>query len=224
MTFTATVVGATGLVGNFLVQELIKDDNCQEVRIIVRRKTSYEHPKVKECIIDFSKEEDYKQYIKGDVPFSCLGTTRAKAKSIKNHYLVDYDYQYLAAKIAVTNGVQHYVLVSSPWANINSSNYYRKMKAELERDTAKLPFQKIAFIKPNGLIGERERPRFGEKWGIRIFKQLAKIFPALKKHEPIEAQKVAETMVTAFCENHHSPSKILTLKRDELNSFLKSTT
>lgn len=221
MEYKATIIGATGLVGRFLVQELINDDNCQKVHVIVRRKTTFNHTKVKEYIIDFSREEDYQQHIKGNVLFSCLGTTRGKAKSIKNHYLVDYDYQFLAATTAVANGVQHYVLVSSPWANINSSNYYRKMKAELERDTANLPFQKVAFIKPNGLVGEREKPRFGERWGISIFMQLSKIFPSLKKHQPIQAQKVAEVMLAAFYKNYQSSTKVLTLQRDELNAFVK---
>lgn len=220
MKYNASMIGATGLVGRFLVQKLIEDDNCQEIRVIVRRKTSFNHLKVKECIIDFSKEVDYKNNIKGDVLFSCLGTTRGKAKSIKNHYLVDYHYQLNAAKAATKNGVKNYVLVSSPWANLESSNYYRKMKAELERDTANLAFEKVVFIKPNGLLGKREKPRFGERWGIPIFMKLTKIFPSLKKHQPIKAQKVAEIMVAAFYKSYHASSRVMTLQRDELNSFI----
>lgn len=198
MTYKAIVLGATGLVGRHLINELVNDEYCLEIRVITRRKTNFQHEKIEEYIIDFSNEEDYEEYIKGDVLFSCLGTTRAQAKSIKNHYLVDYTYQFTAARAAEKNGVKRYVLVSSPWANLKSGNYYRKMKAELERDTGDLSFDKVILIKPNGLMGKREKPRFGERWAIPLFISLAKIIPSLRKHRPIEAKQVAKAMLNGY--------------------------
>ena len=217
--YRAVVLGATGLVGKHLVNALINDPECEEIRVIVRRKTNFSHQKIHEYIIHFSKTEDYLKHIKGDVLFSCLGTTRGQAKSIKKHYLVDYIYQLTAAKSAIANGIKNYILISSPWANLKSGNYYRKMKAELERDTKNLPFEKITILQPNGLKGEREKSRFGEKWGIPLFITLTKIFPSLRKHKPIEAEKVAQVMLKAFHLSLLRPNKTLLLERDKVESY-----
>ncbi|UTW67977.1 NAD(P)H-binding protein [bacterium SCSIO 12643] len=220
MKFTASVLGGTGLVGHFLTQELIADENCEKIIFITRKNTSLQHPKIETRIINFDHEPDYVKYIKGDVLFSCLGTTRAQAKSIRKHYLVDYHYQFRAAQAAAKNGVENYVLVSSPWSNIQSKNYYRKMKAELERDVQNLGFKKIALIKPNGLAGKRKKPRFGETYGIRLFNILAKCFPTLKKHQPIDAKKVAQIMLLMYYHNLTRDSILRTIERDELNKLL----
>lgn len=223
MKYIATVVGGTGLVGSFLIQELIQDPNCSKIYLITRRKLDLSHPKIETCIIDFSIEKDYQNYIQGDVLFSCLGTTIKQAGSTENQYLVDYTYQYRAAQAASSNNVKYYVLVSSPWSSIDSTNFYRKMKAELERDIQALSFKKIAIIKPNGLIGNRKTTRLGEKYGLRIFAFLTSILPPLRKHQPIQASKVAKVMKRAFYKLQSHSSKLFHLQRAELNEFLNNS-
>lgn len=219
MAYKAVVLGGTGLIGKYLVDELIKDEGCIEITIIARRKVEFLDTKVKTRIIDFSKEEDYLKHIKGDVLFSSFGTTRAQAKSVRKHYLVDYTYQYLAAKAAEKNGIKQYVLVSSPWANLKSGNYYRKMKAELERDISKLLFEKITLIKPNGLMGKRSSPRFGERLLMPLFICLAKVFPSLRKHHPIEAKQVAKAMFNSFYKKR--TTKVESYSRNAVLKLLK---
>ncbi len=221
MKYTAVVLGGTGLVGSFLIKELIKDEQCTSIKFITRRKTVTRHPKLEECIIDFNKTEDYIKYIKGDVLFSCLGTTLKQAGSKEQQYLVDYTYQYQAAKIAADNNVQSYVLVSSPWAKLASSNYYRKMKAQLEESILQLKFEKTIIIKPNGLIGKRTQPRLGEKFALRFFTFLSRIIPALREYTPIEAKKVAEVMLLSYYEIQQREAELFILKKTELNRFLE---
>ena len=214
MEFTAVIIGATGLVGNHLVKLLINDEDCKELILITRRKTNFNHSKIVETIIDFSNKNDYLKHIKGDVLFSCLGTTRFQANSIENHYLVDYTYQFTAAKAAERNSVAQYILVSSPWSNIKSNNYYRKMKAELERDASNLSFEKVILIKPNGLIGKRKKIRFGERWLIPLFIGLTKIIPSLRKHQPIEAKQVAKAMLNSFYKKNQI--KVMSYSRNDV--------
>ena len=221
--YKAIVIGATGLVGSHLVNEIIKDSNCEKIRVIVRRKTDFKHNKVEEIIIDFNRFEDYKENIEGDVLFSCLGTTRGQAGSQEKQYLVDYTYQYRAAKIAKENGVTSYALVSSPYADIQSKNYYRKMKAELEEAIKKLDFNKTIILQPNGLMGEREKPRIYEKWLIPFFISLTKIFGSLKKFHPIEGKKVAQVLLTTYNELRMSSTNFLVLRREELDDYIKTT-
>jgi len=44
------VIGATGLVGNLILKELLNDNDFSEVRIFVRKPTGIINPKLKEII------------------------------------------------------------------------------------------------------------------------------------------------------------------------------
>lgn len=217
MKFQAVVIGATGLVGSHLVHALMNDENCKSIRILVRRKTALHHAKVIEQVINFDHKEDYATYIKGDVLFSCLGSTRAQAGSIKNHYRVDYTYQYWAAQSAAQNGVNHYVLVSSPFAKIDSKNYYRKMKAELEAAVTQLDFQNITLIKPNGILGKRKGNRKWENIAGKFFTPIIKGIPPLRKYVPIHAKYIAATMLNAYYQSLTNTKRVTILSRDQVN-------
>ena len=60
---TAVVLGATGLIGKQLVQQLLVDPVFSKVRILVRRPVELSHPKLEVAIADFNKLEDYRNKI-----------------------------------------------------------------------------------------------------------------------------------------------------------------
>src|SRR5690349_10962018 len=141
MPLTAIVIGATGLVGSELVQQLLDDERFSLVKIFVRRSFGKQHPKLEEHIIDFDKIHEWGHLVSGDVLFSALGTTLKQAGGKEAQYRIDYNYQYDVADAAAKNKVPVYVLVSSAMANVDSKIFYTRMKGELERDIKKLPFQ-----------------------------------------------------------------------------------
>ena len=98
------VIGATGATGKELVVRLLEDSDFSSVSIFVRKKPAISHKKLKIYKIDFSKIGDYRELIKGDVLFSCLGTTLKTVGSKVKQYKVDYTYQYEFAKYASENG------------------------------------------------------------------------------------------------------------------------
>ncbi|WP_217593986.1 hypothetical protein [Cohnella sp. GbtcB17] len=57
--------------------------------------------------------------MKGDVLFSCLGTTIKAAGSQEAQWKIDYEYQYRFAKIASDNGGGRYVLESAGFASLS---------------------------------------------------------------------------------------------------------
>ena len=190
----ALVIGATGATGQEIVSQLLGDDSFNSVSIFVRKDPNITHSKLKTYIIDFSKIKNYKDLIKGDVLFSCLGTTLRVAGSKDKQYLVDYTYQYEFAKIASDNGVANYSLVSSIGANEKSPFFYPKIKGELEMAIKRFPFKTIQIFQPPTLIRQQELIRTGEKIGIKIFRWL-NFFGILKSQKPIPVNILAEFMI-----------------------------
>ena len=72
----AMVLGATGATGQEIVSLLLKDDAYSKVSIFVRSKPNIQHNKLMVHEVDFSKLNNYKDLINGDILFSALGTTR----------------------------------------------------------------------------------------------------------------------------------------------------
>ncbi|MCX7552249.1 NAD-dependent epimerase/dehydratase family protein [Marinicella sp. S1101] len=191
----AIVLGATGLVGSKLIEHLAKEPTIEKVVAVTRRPVAYESEKIINAVVDFDGLEKHRDLFNGDVLFSCLGTTLKQAGSIAAQRVVDFDYQYIVAKMAADNQVNHYLLVSSSGANANSKSPYLKMKGELEDAISSLPFKRISILQPSLLIGERESFRLAETVGSWVLPVVCKL-PGLKKYRPISGDQVAEKMVT----------------------------
>lgn len=187
------MLGATGVVGRELVEQLIQVAQIDKVISITRRPMDYATSKVINKVINFEQLAQYADLFKGDMLFSCLGTTLKLAGSITQQRLVDVDYQYRAAELALNNGVSHYLLVSSSGANANSRTAYLKMKGELELKVTALNFPQTSILQPSLLLGERKDFRLGEKLASALLPLISKI-PRLKKYRPITGKQVAVKM------------------------------
>ena len=190
----ALVVGASGATGRELVQLLLDDSNFNQVSIFVRTDPKISDKKLTIHKIDFTKLNEYKDLIKGDILFSALGTTKKDAGGKKEQYLVDYTYQYEFVKMASDNGVTNYSLVSSTGANSNSSFFYPKIKGELEESVKKLNFKKIDIFQPPMLIRQPDLMRSGEKSGIKFLNAVNKI-GFLKSQKPLNVKDLALKMI-----------------------------
>ena len=200
MNKTAIIIGATGLVGSKLLQQLLADDAFAEVKIFVRRATGIQHPKLAEHIINFDQFAGVRNQVTGDVLFSCLGTTLKQAGSKEKQFKVDFTYQYEFAQAASENGIPAYVLVSSASADASSMLFYTKIKGQLEDAVKKLDFDKTIIIQPSILEGDRDNERLGEKIGATIINSLGKILPFLKKYHSISGEQVAKAMIYFYKE------------------------
>ncbi len=196
MNKTAIVLGATGLVGSELLQQLLIDGSFSQILVFTRRALEISHPKLKNEVIDFNNPDSWIEKVKGDVLFSAFGTTIKKAGTKENQWKIDYTYQYQMAQAARKNGVPAMVLVSSAGASANSKIFYSRMKGELDRDVKALAFERLTIIKPSILAGHRNEKRVGETFGLLMGKLLGKM-PYLNKYQSIQAYTVAKAMVQA---------------------------
>lgn len=198
---TALVIGATGLIGRHLVDELIASDTFSKVTALTRKPLLVNSNKFENYVIDFEQLEEYaentsqlsSEIFSVDVLFSCLGTTKKQAGSIQAQRKVDLDYQYEAASIARQQGVTEYFLVSSSGASANSPSAYLRMKGQLEGKVLALDFPRSVIFRPSLLLGKRAEQRLGESLGARVM-PLLKYIPLLKIYRPIQGAQVAIKM------------------------------
>ena len=194
---TALLLGATGLVGDYLLRQLLSDDRFDQIKVFTRRPTGYSNPaRLEEHLVNFDQPAQWHDQLRGDVLFSTLGTTLKQAGSQAAQYKVDYTYQYEAAEAAARQGVPAYALVSSAGADPKSFFFYSRMKGELERAVRQLPFQRIRLLQPGMLAGPRDEPRLAEQLALPLL-LAASHLPGLRAYRPIHARRVARALVNA---------------------------
>src|SRR5258706_12681841 len=167
-TKTAAVIGATGMIGSYLLEALINDPYFDTIRVIVRRPFTKVNPKIEVKLVDFTDYESLKLAIDGsDALFCAIGTTQKKVNHNKDLYRkIDFDIPVKAARICGETGCAKFVIVSSIGASSQSGNFYLKLKGELETVLEQTAIQKpgaVHIMQPSMLLGERKEKRTGER-------------------------------------------------------------
>ena len=191
----ALLIGATGATGKDLLDLLLKDGFFHQVDIFVRRDPGLQHKKLKIHVIDFEKPEQWQCLVKGDVLFSCLGTTLKTAGGKDAQWKIDYDYQFQFAKIARENNVNHYVLISSAFSSPKSLFYYPRMKGRLEEAVKALGFPKLSIFNPPALI-RKNSDRTIEVAGVKAIQFFNKI-GIFRSQKPLSTEILAQAMINS---------------------------
>ena len=188
----ALIIGATGATGKDLVTQLLADDTYSEVHCFVRKPLTFTHTKLHAHVVDFETPESWADLLRGDVAFSCLGTTLAVAGSKEAQWRVDYDYQYNFAEHCRNNGVPTFVLVSAAGAKAQSKLFYNHMKGQLEDAIKALGFPRLLIFQPSILIRSNS-DRSGENFTVKVFNFLNKL-GILKRYRPMPTAVLAQRM------------------------------
>jgi len=196
MAKTALLLGASGLIGNEVLKLLLLDASFERVKVFVRKPLPIEHSKLEQHIVNFEDAGSFSSLIKGDVFFCCIGTTIKTAGSKDEFLKVDYTYALESAETAKKNGIEKFLLISSIGADPCSSNFYLKVKGDIETSLEKLKFKSLIILRPSMLLGDRKEFRFGEAAGKIFMKIFSLAFIGrLKKYKAIEAATAARAMV-----------------------------
>ena len=210
----ALIIGATGATGKDLLSQLLADDTYSEVHCFVRKPMSISHPKLHAHVVDFDTPEAWSDLVRGDVAFSCLGTTLAVAGSKDAQWRVDYDYQYTFAQQCKANGVPTFVLVSAAGAKAQSKLFYNRMKGQLEDAVKALSFPSLLIFQPSVLIRSNS-DRAGENLSVKTINFLNKL-GILKRYRPVPTEILAEKMLSAV---YNSPKGTFTFTLNKIFSL-----
>lgn len=191
----ALLIGATGATGKDLLDSLLQDESVEQVAIFIRRKIDLVHSKLTIHVVDFDRPDQWVHLVKGDILFSCLGTTLKTAGSKEAQWKIDFEYQYAFAKVAADNQVPGYVLVSSTGSNPDSLFFYPKMKGKLEAAVKALGFPSISIFQPPLLI-RKGTDRAVEKIMKKLLTFLNR-FGLLTSQKPLPTEVLAKAMIQA---------------------------
>ncbi len=197
---TATIIGATGLIGNYLLQQLIQDESFDIIRLLVRSPFKNKNSKVEVKLVDFNDYESFKLGVDGsDIVFCAVGTTQKKVKGDKEAYRkIDHDIPVNAARFCKETGCNNFLFVSSVGADSKSKNFYLQLKGEVEDDIKKMKLESVSTFRPSILLGDRKESRPGERIGQIAMETFSFVFiNNLRKYKPIHAKEVATAITYA---------------------------
>ncbi|MBI9058405.1 MAG: NAD(P)H-binding protein [Labilibaculum sp.] len=192
---TAIVLGASGLTGKLLLNQLLEDEDYTSVKIFTRRSLKLVHPKLKEYVGDLLKLEEFKKDFTGDEVFCCIGTTAKKTKDKAIYKKIDFGIPTSAAKLARANKIKSFVVISALGANHKSNIFYNRTKGEMEKVILNQKIANTYILRPSLIKGKREENRLGEGVGAFFMKMVNPFLcGGWKKYRAIEAETIANAM------------------------------
>ncbi|MFT4525759.1 MAG: hypothetical protein ACI85F_001915 [Bacteroidia bacterium] len=189
----AALAGGTGLIGSFLTQFLDEDSDFESIQFLSRKRVDLSD---KFQVVDLSEMSKLTAI---NVGFCALGTTMATAGSKEAFYKIDHDLVLDFAKSCKQVGAKTFVLVSSVGANSKTSNFYLKVKGEVEEAVNQLGFDRLVILRPSMLLGPRKEHRLGELIGKKVMCAIDPLmFGPMDKYRGINAATVARAMINSI--------------------------
>ena len=193
-----TLFGATGLIGSCLLEFLLKDSDIHLINVVGRNPFHLQHDKINNIVIDFEDVSSISNSITGsEAVFVSIGTTMSKVNGDKIKYKsVDFDIIFNIANACKQKNINQFIYVSSLGANPNSSNFYLRLKGEIDEAVAKLNLNSTYIFRPSILLGKRNESRPGEKIMQFVMPLLDFMIPSNSK--AIKAEDVAKSMLNTI--------------------------
>lgn len=192
---TAIILGATGLTGGYLLQEILGDPLYNKVILFSRSKVAVKDDKIEEHIIDMFKLDEYEELFQGDDVFCCIGTTKSNTPDEDTYRKIDFGIPAAAARLARKNGIPRFLVISALGADPTSNMFYNKTKGEMEQAVLANDINKTYIFQPSLIAGDRVESRFFENLAKNAMKVINPILGgSLKKYRSIHPETIAAAM------------------------------
>ncbi|MDP2721561.1 MAG: NAD(P)H-binding protein [Bacteroidales bacterium] len=193
---TAIILGASGLTGSLLLNQLIADDRYDSIKVFTRKSLGKQPSKVHEFVGDILNLDKFKKHFTGNEVYVCIGTTAKKTPDKALYHEIDFGIPVAAAQLCVENHIETFLVVSAMGANVKSRIFYNRTKGEMEQKVLSKNIPNTYILRPSFIGGNREEHRPGEKIGMVIAKFIQPMMVgSLKKYRIIEAETIARAMI-----------------------------
>lgn len=191
---TVMLVGATGLVGQSVLQQALADPAVKTVVAPTRRPLPA-HIKLVNPVVDFDAMPEAAEWWSVDAVICTLGTTIKKAGSQAAFYAVDHGLPLRVAELARRHGARVFALNSALGADATSRLFYSRTKGELERDLQTLGFPSLTIVRPGLIGGKRAESRPAEQLGVKVAQWLRPMLP--ERYRVVPAERIAFHLLQA---------------------------
>lgn len=155
------IFGATGMVGQGLLRECLRDPAITTVQVVGRTPVGVQHPKLKELLVpDLYRYDAVEEQLRGfDACFFCLGVS-AGGMSEADYTRITYDLTMAAAQtLCRLNPAMRFAYISG--ASTDSSErggvMWARVKGKTENALLALPFRAAYMFRPGAI-----QPMHGE--------------------------------------------------------------
>ena len=188
------ITGATGMVGEGVLFECLRNIKVTEVLIVNRRHYELNHPKLKELIVpDFFQLDKYALNIQGyDACFFCAGVSSLGMD--ENKYMrITYDTTLAFAKVLLTynsNMVFTYVSGAHTDTSERGRLMWARVKGKTENELAKVGFRAEYNFRPGVML-----PFDGQKNWKSIYKFIARLIKMFSPKNVLTMEEVGKAMI-----------------------------
>lgn len=208
------ITGATGMIGESVLDQCLKHDSINNVLVINRRSSAVQHPKFKEILlVDLSNTSTIKDSLKGyDACFFCIGVSSVGMNEetfTRLTYTLTMDFATLLAQI---NPSMTFCYISG--AGTDSSEKGRTMwarvKGKTENDLMKLSFKQVYNFRPAALIPYLKVKPTQTYQSVKYLKWLLVLLRPIFQNAIIKLEDFSIAMINSVLVGY--PAKILESK------------
>ncbi len=165
--FSAVVVGATGLVGKALLEELLRTGAYHEITVITRKKLNIKASNLYNVLLpDFDHLKDRSELFDVNHVFCCIGMEwRRKSDKIQLRK-TNLDYPLMIAKLSKGKpAFRSFHVVTSVGATTDPILYYNTLKGQVEYGLRKMNIPALKIYRPSLIIGKRQNRGLYDEFG-----------------------------------------------------------
>jgi len=179
MKIRAILTGATGMVGEGVLQECLQHAQVEEVLVIGRRSCGVTHSKLKEIIhSDFYDLSAIRNQLAGyNACFFCLGTSSV-GKSEAEYFRLTFTLtMHVAGTLSEHNSDMTFCYISGAGTDSTEKGrlMWARVKGKTENDLMKLPFKRVVAFRPGFL-----QPAKDAKNILAVYKAFGWIVPVVR--------------------------------------------
>jgi uncharacterized protein YbjT (DUF2867 family) len=175
-TLRVILTGATGMVGEGVLHECLRNPHVEAVLVINRKPSGFTHPKLREIVhhdfYDLSPIQD--QLVGYDACYFCLGVSVVGLSEAEYFNITHTLTLHVAGVLSARNPQMTFCYVSG--ASTDSTEQGRVMwariKGKTENDLMKLPFRQVFAYRPGFM-----KPDKGARNVLKLYKFIGWIYP-----------------------------------------------
>ncbi|WP_334126263.1 NAD-dependent epimerase/dehydratase family protein [Empedobacter brevis] len=206
-TLKVIITGATGMVGEGILQECLANPEVEKILLINRKPSGYSHPKIEEIIHpDLSDISSLSEKVTGyDACYFCTGVSSVGMNE-EQYTKVTYDLTLEFAKtLAALNPQMTFCYVSGAGTDSTEKGkqMWARVKGKTENDLMKLPFKAVYNFRPAFM-----KPTKGAKNIKGFYKIINALYPVFRLFSTsyfLTLEEVGKVMIKATTNGYSKP-------------------